>query len=106
MKNNAIGILILILYFFGFHICDYFYPNGGVEFIKLRVSIYCIIILLAIEYKKQDLLIEKVFCAVVLNNIILLLFYNETGYTINDIFYIITFTIAQYLKKIYNLYKK
>jgi hypothetical protein len=100
MNNKIIGILIILLYFLGFHICDYFYPDGGVDFIKLRISIYCLIILLAIEYKKQNLLIEKIFLAVIFNNIYVLLFNNETNYSLNDIFFIATFTSIQYIKNL------
>lgn len=98
--NNLIGILIATLYFLGFYICDYFYPEGGINFIKLRISIYCVIILLAFEYKKQNLFIEKLFLAIVLNNVIALLFNNETTYSINDIFFIATFTAIQYIKSL------
>jgi hypothetical protein len=106
MNNKLIGILIVLLYFLGFHICDYFYPNGGVDFIKLRVSIYCLIILLAIEYKKQNIFLEKLFLAIIFNNIYVLLFNNETEYTLNDIIFIASFTAIQYLKHLYNLYKQ
>lgn len=98
MNNKIIGLIIVFLYFLGFHICDYFYPEGGVDFIKLRISIYCLIILLAVEYKKQDNFIEKVFLAVVFNNIYVLLFKDETGYTMHDIYFIIIFTTLQYIK--------
>lgn len=108
--NKYIGILIVALYFLGFHICNYFYPNGGVDFIKLRISIYCLIILLAFEYKKQNLLIEKIFLAVIFNNIYVLLFKNETGYTPNDVFFIAIFTAIQYVKiyanQLYRNYSK
>lgn len=102
--NKYIGILIVALYFLGFHICNYVYPNGGLDFIKLRISIYCIIILLAFEYKKQNLLIEKIFLAVIFNNIYVLLFNNETGYTLNDIYFIVIFTSLQYVKQFYRIY--
>lgn len=98
--NNWIGAIIATLYFSGFYICDYFYPNGGLNFIKLRVSIYCIIILLAFEYKKKDIFIEKLFIAMIGNNIIALLFNNETTYSINDVFFIASFTALQYIKNL------
>jgi hypothetical protein len=69
-------------------------------FWKLKVAIYCLIILLAFEYKKQNLLIEKIFLAVIFNNIYVLLFNNETNYSLNDIFFIATFTSIQYIKNL------
>jgi hypothetical protein len=98
MNNKLIGILILVLYFLGFHICDYFYPNGGVDFIKLRVSIYCIIILLALKYKDDNTFVSKLFNAIVINNIYVLLFKSEYTYSINDLYFIIIFTSIQYVQ--------
>jgi hypothetical protein len=106
MNNKSIGILIAIIYFANYHICKIFYPDGGLPFVKLKVSIYCLIILLAFEYKKQNLLIEKIFLAVIFNNIYVLLFNNETTYSLNDIIFIAWFTAIQYIKHFYNLYKK
>lgn len=98
MKNKIIGLLIVIIYFANFHICDLIYPLGGLPFVKLKVSIYCLIILLSIEYKKQDNLIEKVFLAVIFNNIYVLLFKDETDYSIHDVYFIAIFTMLQYIK--------
>lgn len=96
--NNWIGAIIVFLYFANYHICELIY-NGDVDFFwELKVSIYCIIILLSFEYKKQNLLIEKVFLAVIFNNIYVLLFKNETGYTLNDVYFIAIFTALQYTK--------
>jgi hypothetical protein len=103
MNNKIIGFIIVNLYFLGFHICDYFYPDGGVNFIKLRVSIYCLIILLSIEYKRQNLFIEKIFLAVIFNNIYVLLYKNETGYTLNDLYFIAFFTLIQYVKQLFRI---
>jgi hypothetical protein len=69
-------------------------------FWKLKVSIYCLIILLALEYKKQNIFFEKLFIAIVINNVYVLLFNNENQYSINDIFFVISFTVIQYLKNI------
>lgn len=108
--NNWIGILIATLYFANYQICELFYPNDINSWIKLKVAIYCIIILLSFEYKKQNLLIEKVFLAVIFNNIYVLLFKNETGYTLNDVYFIILFTAIQYVKiyakQLYRNYSK
>ena len=98
MTNKIIGILIITLYFTNYLICDFFYATDYYNWFKLKVSIYCLIILLAVEYKKQDNFIEKVFLAVVFNNIYVLLFKDETGYTMHDIYFIIIFTTLQYIK--------
>jgi hypothetical protein len=98
MNNKIIGLIIVILYFTNYHICNLIYPEPTDDWFKLKVSIYCLIILLAVEYKKQDNFIEKVFLAVVFNNIYVLLFKDETGYTMHDIYFIIIFTMLQYIK--------
>lgn len=104
MNNNILGFIIILLYFFNFHICELLY-NGNVDFFwDLKVSIYSIIILLSFEYKKQNLLIEKIFLAVIFNNIYVLLFKNETGYTLNDVYFIAIFTALQYVKQFYRIY--
>lgn len=106
MNNKVISIIIVFLYFANYHICEIIYPDGGMDWLKLRVAIYCTIILLSFEYKKQNTLIEKVFLAVIFNNIYVLLFNNETNYTIQDVIFVCTFTAIQYIKQLYNLYKK
>lgn len=98
--NNWIGLIIVFLYFANYHICELIYPNGLENWFRLKFAIYCIIILLSFEYKKQNLLIEKVFLAVIFNNIYVLLFKNETGYTLNDIYFIAIFTALQYIKSL------
>lgn len=98
--NNWVGGFIVFLYFANYHICEIFYPNGGVEWVKLKMAIYCVIILLALEYRKQNLFIEKLFIAIVLNNLYLLIFEKETNYSINDLIFIATFVFFQYLKQI------
>jgi hypothetical protein len=106
MNNKLIGILIVLLYFANYHICELIYPNDIPMFWKLKVAIYCLIILLAVEYKKLDNFIEKVFLAVVFNNIYVLLFKNEYDYTINDIYFILFFTAIQYVKQLYRNYSE
>lgn len=98
--NNLIGILIVTLYFANYHICELIFPNGGEYWFKLKLAIYCLIILLAFEYKKQNVFIEKLFFAVIFNNIYVLLFNNETGYTLNDVYFIAIFTAIQYIKSL------
>lgn len=102
--NNWIGILIATIYFANYKVCEFIYPDGGIEWFKLKVAIYCIIILLSFEYKKQNVLIEKVFLAVIFNNIYVLLFKNETGYTLNDVYFTAIFTALQYGKQFYRIY--
>ena len=102
--NNWIGISIAILYFANYHICNLVYPDGGVYWLKLKFALLSICLLLSFEYKKQNLLIEKVFLAVIFNNIYVLLFNNETGYTLNDIYFIVIFTSLQYVKQFYRIY--
>ena len=96
--NNWIGAIILFLYFANYHICEFIFPNDIPNFWKLKVAIYCTIILLAFEYKKQNNFIEKLFFSIVVNNIYVLLFCNETTYSINDVYFIAIFTAIQYIK--------
>ena len=98
--NNYIGILILIIYFSNYHICNFFYLNDNYNWLKLKFALLSICLLLAFEYKKQNVLIEKIFLAVIFNNIYVLLFNNETGYTMHDIYFIILFTALQYIKNL------
>jgi len=106
MNNKIIGLIIVFLYFSNYHFCEILYPNGGMEWLKVRYSIYSLIILLAIEYKKQNIFLEKLFCAIIFNDIYVLLFNNETSYSLNDIYFIAWFTAIQYIKHFYNLYKQ
>jgi hypothetical protein len=103
MNNKIIGLIIAVLYFTNYHICNLFYSDGGVEWLKLKVVIYCLIILLSIEYKRQNLFIEKIFLAVIFNNIYVLLYKNETGYTLNDLYFISFFTLIQYVKQLFRI---
>lgn len=72
--NNWIGAIIVFLYFANYHICELFYANNDLAWFKLKVAIYCVIILLAFEYKKKDIFIEKLFLAIVFNNLYVLIF--------------------------------
>jgi hypothetical protein len=105
MNNKLIGISIVILYFSNYHICNLFYNNVD-QWFKLKYAILSICLLLAFEYKKQNLLIEKIFLAVIFNNIYVLLFKNETGYSLNDIYFIAIFTAIQYVKQLYRNYSE
>ena len=98
--NKYIGILIVLLYFGNYHICKYLHYGDVAFFWYLKNSIYCLIILLTIEYKKTDNFIEKLFTAIILNDVIVLLLNNETNYSINDLYFIATFTAIQYIKRL------
>lgn len=96
--NYAIGILIVLLYFGNAHICYLVFPDNVSKWWDLNNSILSLIIILAVKYKAQNNLIEKFFNSMVLNNIYALLYKNETTYTINDLWFVVIFTIAQYIK--------
>jgi hypothetical protein len=106
MNNTLIGLIIVFLYFANYHICKFLHNGDVLFFWYLKNSIYCVIILLAIEYKKQNIFLEKLFLAIIFNNIYVLLFKNETSYTLNDIYFIAFFTATQYIKYFYKLYKQ
>lgn len=100
MKNKILGILILTLYWGNYYICELIYPNDNFNWFKLKFALLSICLILAFEYKKQNLFIEKLFCAIIFNDIIVLLFNNETSYSINDVFFIASFTAIQYIKSL------
>lgn len=102
--NNWIGAIIVLIYFANYHICNLVYPDGGVYWLKLKFALLSFCLLLSFEYKKQNLLIEKIFIAVIFNNIYVLLFKNETGYTLNDVYFTAIFTALQYGKQFYRIY--
>jgi hypothetical protein len=103
MNNKLIGILIAFLYFTNYHICNIIYPTDDKKFWYLKMGIYSAIILLAIEYKKQNNFIEKLFIAIVLNNIYVLIRHTEIDYSIKDVFFILTFTLLQYVKHFFRV---
>ena len=98
MNNKYLGLLIMALYFGNYHLSMFFAFGNNDLYWDINISIYCIIILLTIEYKKLDNFIEKVFLAVVFNNIYVLIFKKEYSYTMHDIYFIIIFTMLQYIK--------
>ena len=108
--NKWLYIFIILLYFSNYHICNYFYPDGGLEWYKLKFGIITIVVCLALEYKQQDKFFEKVFNAIVLQNAYILIFEKETTYSLNDLIFVCTFTGIQYIKHfqkeyLINLYK-
>ena len=100
MKNKIFGILILTLYWGNYYICQLIYPNDNFNWFKLKFALLSICLILALEYNNKNTFIEKLFCAIILNDIIVLLFNNETTYSINDVFFIATFTALQYIKSL------
>jgi hypothetical protein len=106
MTNKFLGLLILALYFGNYHLSMLLSNGNNDLYWDINKSIYCLIILLAFEYKKQNLLIEKIFLAVIFNNIYVLLFKKEYDYTLNDVYFIVIFTAVQYAKQLYRNYSK
>lgn len=97
--NKVIGILIIALYFSNKYICDYFFPDNITKLWYLNSSILSFCVILAIKYKSENNFVEKLFNSMVVNNIYVLLFRQETTYTLNDLWFVTIFTVAQYLKK-------
>jgi hypothetical protein len=99
MKNIVLGIIILLLYFGNYHI-SMFLSNGNNDlFWNIKPAIYSLIILIAIKYKENSNFIEKLFISMVMNNIYVLIFKDETTYTLNDLWMIGIFFVAQYIGK-------
>jgi hypothetical protein len=97
--NKAIGILILLLYFGNTHICYLVFPDNVSKWWDLNHAILSLIIIISIKYKSENNFVEKLFNSMVVNNIYVLLFRQETTYTLNDLWFVTIFTVAQYLKK-------
>jgi hypothetical protein len=97
--NKAIGILILLLYFGNYYLCELFFKNDPDKWWNLNHSIISLVIIISIKYKSENNFVEKLFNSMVVNNIYVLLFRQETTYTLNDLWFVSIFTIAQYLKK-------
>lgn len=96
--NLVYGILILVIYFTNFHICNLVFPNDAVNWWYLNNSILSFLVILAIKYKEKGGFLEKLFISIVVNDIYVLLTKHEQSYSINDIYFIAIFTLAQYLK--------
>ena len=93
----VIGILIIVLYLSNKYICNFIYSDVTKQW-YLNHAILSLIIILAIKYKEKGNIIEKLFISMVANNIYVLLAKDEFSYTLNDIWFIAIFTLAQYLK--------
>lgn len=105
--NRLLGILIILLYFLNAKICYWIFPDNVDKWWDLKVSLLAINIILAINYKSENNFFEKLFIAIIINNIYVLLFKSEFSYEISDITFIFTFTIMQYVaslirKHLYN----
>jgi hypothetical protein len=96
MNNKIIGASILIIYFTNYLICDYFYLNDNYNWLKLKFALLSVCLLLSFEYKRQNLFIEKIFLAVIFNNIYVLLYKNE-------LYFISFFTLIQYVKQLFRI---
>jgi hypothetical protein len=97
--NKVIGIIIIALYFGKKYLCDFLYPTDINKNWLLSYSILSIIIVLSIKYKESSTFIEKLFISMVINNAYVMIFKQEYTYTLNDVWFIAIFTVAQYLRK-------
>jgi len=99
VKNKLIGLLLVVLYFGNKYICDFFYIEDVYNWWGLNHAILTLCIIIAIKYKEKSNFIEKLFSSMVMNNIYVLLFKNETTYTLNDLWMVGIFFVAQYIGK-------
>jgi hypothetical protein len=97
--NRVIGILIVVLCLSNKYISEYFYPDNIEKLWFLYVSILYVCVLLSIKYKSDNNFFEKLFNSIIINDIYVLLFKNETTYTLNDLWMIGIFFVAQYIGK-------
>lgn len=95
--NKVIGILIIVLYFGNYHICNLVYYNDLYKWYQLKYSILALIVILALKYQQQKSIYEKLFISIVINNIYVLLYKNETSYTLNDLWFVAILTASQYI---------
>lgn len=96
--NRVLGLLIVVLYFTSSYICFHF-DNGNVDlYWDYKVAMYSLIILLSWSYKPEDTVAEMLFTSMVFNNIYVLIFNLERDYSLNDLYFVLTFTALQYAK--------
>ena len=100
--NKWIGVLIIVLYFLNSYICEIIYPLDNDNWFRLKYGILTVIVCLSLEYKSQNNFIEKLIKAIILQNAFILIFENETTYSIHDVSFIAFFIAVQYLKDYYN----
>jgi len=100
--NKFVGIIIIFTYFANYHICNLIYPNDVVGFWDLKVSIYCILIVLSLKYKSINngvvSLIESVFISIIINNIVVNFFFQERNYSYSDLILIPLIISIEYAK--------
>lgn len=100
--NKIIGFLIVLIYFGNYHICNLFHENDVAKFWDLKVSIYCVLIILSIKYKSYKLgfygLLESIFISIVINNTIVNYFFNEKYYTYSDLIIVPLIILIEYAK--------
>lgn len=96
--NRALGLLIALLYFGGYYICSFF-DNGNIDlYWDYKVAMYSAIIILAWKYKPEENIIEDFFTSIIANDIYVLIFNLERDYSLNDLYFVLTFTALQYAK--------
>jgi len=76
-----------------------FFANDIDRFWDMKIAILSVIIILSSKYKESSTFIEKLFISMVVNNIYALMVKQEYTYTLNDVWFIALFTLAQYLRK-------
>ena len=100
--NKFIGISLVFLYFANYHICNLLHHDNVVKFWDLKVSIYCLIIILALKYNRYIKgikgLIESVFMAIVINNIIVHYLFGENDYSYSDLIVVPLIITIEYAK--------
>jgi hypothetical protein len=104
--SNLRVVLIAILYFSKYHIANFFFAGDFPEdvdgFHRVEYFIYGILIVLAINYKSGGcgvkVLLESIFCGIVINNGLSLVFYNEIWYSQNDLLLIPLIFMIEYGK--------
>lgn len=100
--NKIIGLSLVFLYFANYHICNFVHPNDVPKFWDLKVSIYCLIIILALNYARYIKgilgLIESVFISIIINNLIVHYFFRENNYSYSDLIVIPLIITIEYAK--------
>lgn len=95
--NKILGICIVLLYFLNAKICYLIFPNDIDKWWDLKVSLLALNIGLTINYKPYNSFIEKLFIAIIINNVYGVMFKSEITYTLSDLTFIFTFTIIQHV---------
>ena len=104
--NKYLGLLIMALYFGNYHLSMFLSSGNNDLYWDINKCIYSALILLAIHYKSRNCFTEKLFVAIVINNIYVLIRHSEISYTMNDLIFITSFTAIQYAKQLYRNYSE